>query len=96
MRKVAQFEGYLDEASEEFKALENKLSHNLDKDLETFRKDIEELLTIEIVKRYYHQKGEIRQSLRKDEDLDKALEILNNKAAYDKILNINQNLKSKK
>ena len=96
LRKVAQFEGYLDEASEEFKALENKLSHNLDKDLETFRKDIEELLTIEIVKRYYHQKGEIRQSLRKDEDLDKALEILNNKAAYDKILNINQNLKSKK
>ena len=96
LRKVAQFEGYLDEASEEFKALENKLSHNLDKDLDTFRKDIEELLTIEIVKRYYHQKGEIRQSLRKDEDLDKALEILNDKAAYNKILNINQNLKSKK
>ncbi len=68
----------------------------MDKDLDTFRKDIEELLTIEIVKRYYYQKGEIRQSLRKDEDLDKALEILNNKTDYDKTLNINQNLKSKK
>ena len=38
LKEAAKFEGYLDEASEEIKALEKKLTHNLDRDLDYFSK----------------------------------------------------------
>ena len=87
LKEVAKFEGYLDDATEEFNALEKKLNHNLDKDLNISRSDIEELLSLEIVKRYYYQKGEIIQSLKTDDDSKKAIEILSNQTKYKNILN---------
>ncbi|WP_373827144.1 S41 family peptidase, partial [Bacteroides heparinolyticus] len=36
LKEMAEFEGYLADASEEFKALERKLRHNLDRDLDHF------------------------------------------------------------
>ena len=49
LKEVAEFEGYMDEASEEFKALEKKLNHNLDRDLDVFAKPIKEYISQEIV-----------------------------------------------
>lgn len=86
LRTIARFEGYLEDAAEEFDALEKKLNHNLDKDLNLAREDIEELLAIEIVKRYYYQKGEIEQSLKSDKETKKAAEILHNPTEYRRIL----------
>lgn len=34
LKEIAEFEGYMTEAAEEFKALEKKLNHNLDRDLD--------------------------------------------------------------
>ena len=88
LKEVAGFEGYLDESSDEFKALEAKLTPNLDRDLDRFKDQITELLSAEIVKRYYYQKGELIQSLKKDKVLDKALEVLGNPFLYQTTLSV--------
>lgn len=86
LKKVAEFEGYLKEAEAEFKALEKKLEHNLERDLDNFKKDIKMLMAQEIIKRYYYQAGIIEQQLKDDPDFKRALEILGNKEEYNKIL----------
>lgn len=86
LKDVAEFEGYMDEASEEYKALEAKLTPNLDRDLERFRKQITEMISSEIVKRYYFQRGEMIQTLKDDKVLNKALEVLGNPELYKKTL----------
>lgn len=86
LKEVAEFEGYMDDASDEFKALENKLSHNLDRDLDHFAKDIKRLIADEIVKRYYYQRGAIQEQLKDDEGIEEAIKILNNHPEYQKIL----------
>lgn len=86
LKEAAQFEGYMSEASEEFKALEKKLSHNLDRDLDYFSKDIKSMIANEIIKRYYFQRGSIIQQLKNDDDLNTALKVLNDPAKYKEVL----------
>ena len=86
LKKTAQFEGYYDDAKEEFEALERKLSHNLGREMDRFEDGIKEIMAMEIVKRYYFQKGQIQEALKKDEDIVKASEILTNPEEYKRIL----------
>ena len=86
LKEIAEFEGYLEEAQEEFNALEKKLSHNIDKDLDYFRKDIQHLLSIEIIKRYHYQAGSSIEQLKQDKDFDQALSILQNQTGYKQVL----------
>ncbi len=86
LKEVAQFEGYLDDASAEFNALEKKLNHNIDRDLNTFSKIIRSTIRQEIIKRYYYTTGVIKERLKDDQDVEKGVEILNNKAEYTKLL----------
>ncbi len=86
LKEAAEFEGYLPEASEEFKALEKKLSHNLDRDLDYFSKDIRTAISLEIIKRYYYQRGSIIQQLKDDDDLQAALKILSDSDKYRNML----------
>ena len=89
LKEVAKFEGYFDENTQkQFEALEACLNHDLDRDLETFRDEIGQLLSIEIVKRYYYQKGEIIESIKDDKDLTEACTILNDAQRYSQILNL--------
>ena len=76
----------MNDASEEFKALENKLKHNLDRDLDYFSKDIKKMIAEEIIKRYYYQKGAIIQQLKDDKELDEAVQVLTNPERYRQIL----------
>ena len=86
--EAAEFEGYMKEASAEFKALENKLTHNLDRDLDYFSNDIKEMIAEEIIKRYYYQRGAIIQQLKGDNELDEAVKILTNPERYQQILSV--------
>lgn len=86
LKEIAEFEGYAEDAAEEFKALEKKFNHNLDRDLDHFSKDIRELIALEIVKRYYYQKGGIIEQIKFDDNLKKTIELLNTPAEYKKIL----------
>ena len=83
---MAEFEGYLDDASTEFDALEKKLQHNLERDLDHFSKEIKSMLAIEIIKRYYYQRGSIIQQLKDDPDLKEAIKILGDSLSYKKML----------
>lgn len=86
LKEMAEFEGYMEGASEEFKALEKKLNHNLDRDLDHFAKPIREYISQEIVTRYFYQRGAVMERLKDDDDLKKAEEVLDNHAEYTRIL----------
>ena len=86
LKEVAEFEGYMEGAADEFKALEQKLNHNLDRDLDYFAKPIKEQIAEEIATRYFYQRGAVMQRLKDDEDLDKAIEVLNSPEKYKEIL----------
>lgn len=88
LKEAAEFEGYMKDASDEFKALENKLKHNLDRDLDYFSKDIKKMIAEEIIKRYYYQEGAIIQQLKDDKDLDEAVKVLRNPERYQQILSV--------
>ena len=88
LKEAAEFEGYMDGAKEEFAALETKLTHNLDHELDRFSKEIKDAIAQEILKRYYFQRGAILQRLKDDPDLKKAIETLNNQSEYSKILSV--------
>lgn len=86
LKELAEFEGYLEEAAAEFEALEKKLTHQVDRDLDYFAPSIKDAITQEIVKRYYYQRGAIIQQLKQDPDVAKGVALLNDSAAYGTIL----------
>ena len=86
LKEAAKFEGYLGEASEEIKALEKKLTHNLDRGLDYFSKDIRSMIADEIIKRYYYTRGGIIQQLKDDDGLQAALKILADPVKYKETL----------
>lgn len=88
LKEMAEFEGYMESASEEFAALEKKLQHNLDLELDRFAKDIKPLIAEEIVKRYYFEKGAVQETLKDDADLKKAIEMLQQPEEYNKVLTV--------
>jgi len=85
LKDIMAFEGYLDTASEEFKALEDKLKPDLDRDLDLYKDQLSDLLARQILKQCYFAKGEIIYALRNDEDLKKAVETLSDEAIYSEI-----------
>ena len=86
LKKVAEFEGYYDEAKAEFDALEAKLTHNLSRELNHHAKDIRQLISLEIIKRYFYESGSVQEMLKEDTDLPRAIAILADKDEYNKIL----------
>lgn len=87
LKDIMEFEGYADTAAEEFKALENKLKPDLDRDLDLYRSPLSNLLARQIMKQYYFAKGEIIYTLRNDDILKKALETLSDRDLYSGIFN---------
>lgn len=85
-KKVLELEGYAEATKSEIEKLENTLQHNLDHDLTFFAKDVKRLISDEIIKRYYSQKGCIIYTLRDDEDLKESYNLLADKNKYNKIL----------
>ena len=92
LKEVAEFEGYLEEDSTAFKELELKLTPNLERDFDRFKDEVKKLMAAEIVKRYYYQKGELQENLKDDEVLEKALEVLADRALYVKTLSTPEQL----
>jgi carboxyl-terminal processing protease len=86
LKEVAEFEGYLEDAKPEFEALEQKLTHNLDRELDKFQVEIKDAIAQELVVRYFYQSGLAEQRTGNDPDLKRALEVLNDEEAYKKAL----------
>lgn len=87
LKKHAEKEKYFDAIQSEYKTLKMKMKHDKNEDLNKYKDQIKELLKIEIVSRYYYQKGEILASIADDPEIKKAMEILENKTLYESILN---------
>ena len=84
--EIAKFEGLDTLARNEFEALKKKLIPDITKNIEDNKTEISELLSLEIIKRYYFQKGVIEYSLRTDKDLNLALDVIKNEETYNSIL----------
>ncbi len=82
----AKKEKYYDLHKDLFTELEKDVTHNLDHDLTLFRDEITGFLEEEIVGRFFYEGGAIAWSVKKDEQVNKALEILNNRDRYNSIL----------
>lgn len=66
--------------------LQNTIKEEKQKDLRKYKNEITELLKLEIISRYYFQKGEIQATLNDDDNIKKALALFANAAEYEKIL----------
>lgn len=86
LRKSAKEEKYFEISSKEFDDLSAKLTPDLERDLKRFKKEIIDLISHEIIKRYYYQKGGIEYSLKDDKTVKRAIEVLQDKNKYDGIL----------
>ncbi len=86
LRRVADMEGYLEDAEDEMKALEAKFAPDIHKDLQRMRKHIMPYLESEIIIRYYHQQGSIRHAIPKDKVYRSAVNLLRDTKAYLSIL----------
>lgn len=89
LKDLIKFEQLDSIAANELKALEKKIKPNISEELKRNRKEIEEMLGSEIIKRYYYQKGDIIYTLRTNKDFSEAKELLNDEKRYKKILNMN-------
>ncbi|MBO5810004.1 MAG: S41 family peptidase [Bacteroidales bacterium] len=76
--ETAKLEGYYEKIKPQLDILENELKNHKDNDLINNKKEISEILKMEIVGRYYFQKGKIISTLKDDVELNRAVEILLN------------------
>lgn len=85
--KVAKFEGYYDEARQEFDALKAKIDHHdITRDLDLRRQEIQHMLEQDIISAYYYQAGQLEAALEYDKVLKEAERILNTPDEYERVL----------
>ncbi len=84
--KVAKREKYYKRAEKEIEALQSRLLNDKEEDLYAFKPEIIQFLRDEIVGRYYYEAGQIQTNLKDDNQLKKAIDILNNQEKYSSIL----------
>lgn len=82
----AKTDKYYDDASAELDVLTKKFAHDKNKDLLIFKDEIKEMISQEIIVKYYFEKGGIMYGLRNDPEVKKAMDLLNNDTDYKKIL----------
>ena len=86
LKEIAEDELYFKNISDEYNTLVAKLETNKKDDLNKFKDEIKELLTSEIVSRYYYQKGRIVANLQFDNEVKEAIKVLRNSNLYNSIL----------
>lgn len=86
LKEIAKEEKYYEAIEKDLKELEERFKRDKAEDLTKYRAEISELLKGEILSRYYYQKGRIEGSLKSDKDVNKAIQILSDKAEYKRLL----------
>jgi carboxyl-terminal processing protease len=90
--KVAKFEGYYDDARAEFEALKAKLDHHdIARDLDLHREEIQHMIEQDIISAYYYQEGQMEAALQHDKTLKEAERILNTPGEYERVLSPSKN-----
>ena len=86
--KLAKFEGYYDATKDDFDRLQQKLTHNLEHDLDYHKATIKKLLETDIVAAYYYQRGAAENGLRTDKVMKEALQLIQDTEKYRGILTV--------
>ena len=89
LKEIAELEGYVEDNSNLFAELEAKLTPDLERDFERYKEQIKKYISVEIIKRYYFQRGEVIENLKNDIVLEKALSVLADQTLYKQTLSIN-------
>ncbi|MFP4025849.1 MAG: S41 family peptidase, partial [Thiohalospira sp.] len=84
--KIAKREKYYQRAKKEIEALQNQLVNDKKEDMYAFKSEIIQFLRDEIVGRYYYEEGQIQTNLKNDNQLEKAIEILQDQEKYRSLL----------
>ncbi len=86
LEKSAGREDYKSVIEDLLKDVKKEIVKEKKKDIDKNRLEIEEMLKVEIVSRYYYQKGKIESSLVNDPEIAEAVKLINDKELYDSIL----------
>ncbi len=86
LNRIAEEEHYLDAVKPILDSLKNELVAIKEGDFEKHRPEIEQLLRVEIVTRYYFQRGKIISAMKGDKEIEKAVELLHDMGSYRQIL----------
>ncbi|MDR0437291.1 MAG: S41 family peptidase [Bacteroidales bacterium] len=86
LEKAAKEEKYFDAIKKDLEHVKTQLFHDKDTDMNKNKAEIKTVLGLELVNRYYYQRGTIEFALRNDKAVQKAIEILNNLDVYRTIL----------
>ena len=84
--KTAKFEGYYDDAREQFDALSERLRHDVAEELDKHRETIQQILELDILSAYYYQRGTIEAGLGYDKQVGEALRLLGRPDEYRRML----------
>lgn len=86
LKSVVEEDEFWDEVEEEYAALAQKLERDKKGDMLKFKSEISRMIESEIIGRYYYSRGRIRAYITYDPEVQKAVELLNNKASYQSVL----------
>jgi carboxyl-terminal processing protease len=86
LKKEAQRENYYDAIAGEYDQLKARIEHDKKADLGKYGDQVKALLKMEIVSRYYFQKGKIESALRDDTELAEAIATLKDQEKFTAIL----------
>ena len=78
--KTAKFEGYYDDARQTFEQLEEKLKHDVSREIDRHAAVLRQMLESDIIAAYYYQQGVLEAGLRYDKQLQEALRVLKESA----------------
>ena len=86
LKKSAEDEHYFDAIKDDYESLKTRMMRDKTQDLQKFREEIKDLIRVDIVSRYYYQRGKIAAALEDDAEVKKAAELLLNTERYSGIL----------
>lgn len=96
LQQSAKRENYFKALKPVLDSLAKDLKEEKKQDIDKHKKQIDEMLRVEIATRYYYQRGKTASALINDNEVSKAVTILNNKNLYESILSGKSDQKKEK
>lgn len=89
--EAAQGEGYSSSLAQELEKLREAYNREENTDLLEYAEEVKQLLSEEIVSRYFYDRGRIANSLKYDPEVGRAIEVLLDESEYQGILSVAEN-----
>jgi len=86
LKDATEKENYYEAVKTDLTELVDKITNDKNNDIVKHKKEILDLIELEIISRYYYSEGRIRCSLTRDEEVLKAIELLKDNKQYEDIL----------